>query len=111
MSENTPPVPVEPVPVDAPPVNPMPASALPFVEVPVTRSRRPFSKLAITGLAVSVLGFLFFLPLGVLGGVLSGSAIRRIRRDDLRGHGLAVAGAVVGIIAFVLRALVQFHVI
>jgi len=61
--------------------------------------RPPFSKLAIGGFILSVVGLFIFGFLGFIGVLLSRRALHAIRLGTARGRGLAIAGLVIGIVA------------
>jgi hypothetical protein len=66
----------------------------------------PFSKLAIFGFAIACVSLFVLGWLGLVGAILSARGLRDIRHGLVRGRGLAIAGFVVGAVAFVAYAII-----
>jgi hypothetical protein len=92
------------------PTYPAPApGAPPFAPFPPAAEAAPalpFSKLAIAGFVVSCISIFVFGWLGALGAILSSRAYSAARRGQVRGRGLALAGFIVGVVGFVLYAII-----
>ena len=71
------------------------------VNHPVPHLPPPVSKQAISGLIVACISLFIFGFLGVIGTALCWRGLREIRSGKAHGRGLAIAGAVIGVLSFI----------
>ena len=67
----------------------------------------PFSQQAIWGFVLSCVSLFVFGFLGLLGVVLASRGFRAANQGKVRGRGLAIAGMIIGVVAFLFYAAVQ----
>lgn len=67
---------------------------------PGAPQRPPLSKMAISGFVIACISLIVFGFLGVVGMLLCGRGLREVRTGRARGRGLAIAGVVIGAVAF-----------
>ncbi|MDQ1580645.1 MAG: hypothetical protein QOD05_1420 [Microbacteriaceae bacterium] len=70
-----------------------------------TPARLPLSRWTIYGFVLAFISLFIFGFLGALGVILSARGFRDSRRGIVRGRGLAIAGIIIGFLAFVFYAI------
>ncbi|ALE07599.1 hypothetical protein AL755_05890 [Arthrobacter sp. ERGS1:01] len=78
------------------------------LQLPRLQNRAPFSKAAIAGFIVGIVGLIVFAMAGPLATALSGIGFRNARDKGLRGRGLAIAGMILGVVDFAFYIVARF---
>ncbi|MFI5086347.1 MAG: DUF4190 domain-containing protein [Actinomycetales bacterium] len=70
--------------------------------------RPPFSRQAIAGFVISCVSVFIFGFMGLVGAFMCLRSLRDVRTGRARGRGLAIAGAIIGVLSFALYVVSLF---